>query len=329
MRVLSLLAICVIQLSDFRAGSTALQGEFVRAGAKRLSLTKHRLGETLYWAKATALLQLPQGNLRYSKAIPYATQTARRELLRMLEQNLPDETFAELSKLPGAEGSDRIVQEELVFSGWKALCEAHGPVFFEKSPHHLHQQSSLKLMLQARERLPEISFRFIGLVRNPLDTLYSMWSRWRYVPELQESEWIRAYKNLRWFQQQAGDSLKIVRYEDLTADADCLAELLDFCGLPGENVDSQLHQEAREKWRDDKFFGFQPAQQTLDLARSYGYRADALRNERHPLWLPYRTWHRALRTGRERLAQLRGRGRKPANSELSTEAESKELVGQR
>lgn len=310
---------CVIQLSDFRAGSTALQGEFVRAGANRLSWTPHKEAETLYWIKAAAALGMEQVPMRYSRSIPYEQANARRELARLLEHNLPE------GAAEGLSGSGNLTAEQLeefVFAGWRALCEAHGPVFFEKSPHHLHQRSSLKLMLQARERLPEISFRFIGLVRNPLDTLYSMWSRWRYVPELQEPEWIRAYKNLRWFQQQAGDSLKIVRYEDLTADAACLAELLEFCGLPAENVDSQLHQQAREKWRDDKFFGFQPAQQTLDLARSYGYQADALRNERHPLWLPYRTWHRALRTGRERLAKLRGRGRKPAYPETATAVES-------
>lgn len=183
-------AISITLLSDKSSGSSALQREFAHhSGVHHITETPHNEYETLYWLKAAALLGLPLASMRYSNVLPMRSDAARKAIVQLVSGNTAGWTSS-----PG--------DEALVFGGWEALCRSCGPVFFEKSPHHVHQRSALSLMLQAIERLPEISFRFIGLVRNPMDTLYSMWSRWRYVPEQRQDEWVRAYRNLLWFQEQ-------------------------------------------------------------------------------------------------------------------------------
>ena len=97
------------------------------------------------------------------------------------------------------------------------MCRQFGPVFVEKSPHHLHQWAALDLLLEAVRLLPETDFRFVGLVRSPMDVLYSMWRRWRTDPEYFQHHWRLAYENLLRFKQHADGQLLMVRYEDLAA----------------------------------------------------------------------------------------------------------------
>jgi len=105
-------------------------------------------------------------------------------------------------------------KDSLVFEGWHSLCKKYEPVLFEKSPHHLHYWSALDLMNQCQTRLPEIEFFFIGLIRNPMDTIYSMWRSWRLIPEKRQFEWLRAYQNLVKFKEIAGGRPRVFRYEN-------------------------------------------------------------------------------------------------------------------
>ena len=86
--------------------------------------------------------------------------------------------------------------KELVFDGWAKLCQRYAPVFIEKSPHHLYQWSSILLIVECMEKLTDVEFLIIGLIRNPMDTIYSMWDRWRSRPEHIQFEWLLAYQNL-------------------------------------------------------------------------------------------------------------------------------------
>jgi hypothetical protein len=76
-----------------------------------------------------------------------------------------------------------------------------------------------------------VGARHIGLTRNPIDTLYSMWCRWRAPPEQQRYEWLRAYQNLARFQSLAKDRLRIIRYEELVSDDDAIKGLCAFVGI--------------------------------------------------------------------------------------------------
>ena len=192
---------CLFLLSDKSSGSSMFQRELERhPDVHTLPHTPHHEQETLYWIKASAALGQPQVPFVRS-VLPYTQLEGRRLIDELLADNL-GEPFP-------------VEAERDVFEGWRRLCERHGPVLFEKSPHHLHQWSSLELMAQCRDEIPEVEFYYVGLVRNPLDTLYSMWSRWRIRPEQAQYEWLRAYRNLQRFRNLVGDRLLVVRYEDL------------------------------------------------------------------------------------------------------------------
>ena len=81
-------------------------------------------------------------------------------------------------------------------------------------------------MLQAEKRMPEIDFRFVGLVRNPMDVLYSAWTRWRTRPETLQHHWSLAYENLANLRGHVGSRLFVVRYEDLASKSGTAEALL-------------------------------------------------------------------------------------------------------
>ncbi|MGI8515483.1 MAG: sulfotransferase family protein, partial [Acidimicrobiia bacterium] len=169
----------------------------------------------------------------------------------------------------------------LVFGGGGALPGAHRPVFLEKSPHHLHYRAALSLMLEAESQQPDLAFRFIGLVRDPMDTIYSMWNRWRVPPERSQHDWVRAYQNLLWLQTQVGERMLLVRYEDLVSEP---AHLQEICALVGIEVvagmGSSFSPASVGAWRKDKRFGFQPASEVNALASTLGYPTTELATSR-------------------------------------------------
>lgn len=267
---------CILLLSEKSSGSSACQNFLSRfAGARVVARTRHFESETLYWVKAAALLGMPQMNMLNSE-VPFGREKAKADLITLLTDNLEN-----YSPPP----DDR----DLVFDGWRLLCERYGPVFLEKSPHHLCQWSALELIVECIERTKDVDFLLLGLIRNPMDTIYSQFKRWRASPEKLQYQWLTAYRNLLRLKDIVGEQVVIVRYEDVVTSVEYLAPVLEFCGVTVEEMDRDyLHDRSVAKWRGDGFFGFALADEVVELAKQYGYRNDEMANRRNVLWPLYR-----------------------------------------
>lgn len=285
---------CVIVLSTKSSGSSAIQrliGSL--AGARHVRHTRHRESETLYWTKAASVLGRPQIKMLDSE-VPIPARRARRELVSFLRKNTHD------FRIPAD-------PRDMIFLGWEQLCESHRPVFLEKSPHHLVQWSALELMLECEERLDSTEFLYIGLIRNPMDVLYSAWSRWRTFPEEAQFEWELAYRNLQRLREQLKDRLVVVRYEDMVSDLDALDPVIRFVGATRDQVPADyLHARSISKWKDDRDYGFKLAPSVREMARAFGYTAAEIHNPENPGWGTFRTRaRRAYRTRQVLLTPIR------------------------
>lgn len=263
---------CVIILSNKSSGSSILQ-RFITESSEARSIrhTRHFENETLYWTKAASVLGLPQLDMPDSE-VPLPRIKARRELEQLLSTNIDRYTVPK-------------DDHELVFGGWEKLCKTYAPALLEKSPHHLYQKSVLELILEAARRTPNVDFHLVGLVRNPMSTLYSAWSRWRSPPEVQQKVWLTAYQNLLDLKAQAGEIVSIIRYEDLVTDPSVLKPVFDFLEVPSASVERRsLHNRSLERWQKDKHYGFRPSAELLALAGRYGYLEESLSNSTYPLW---------------------------------------------
>lgn len=254
-------ATCVVILSDKSSGSSILQSE-LRAHPliNGVSRTPHQEGETLYWNKAVALLGGRQERMLDSTALPMSTAEARRAIVQLCTDNLADfPTPAD--------------DHDLVFRGWRALVLAGRPVFLEKSPHHLHYRAALDLLLEAEQSSPDFAYRYIGLVRDPVDTLHSMWSRWRVPPDPRQKEWVRAYRNLADFQARSSENFRLVRYEDLASKpASVLADLCRFVGVDESPLlGGKVTNDSVGAGHRDADFGFAPSPEMIELAERFGY----------------------------------------------------------
>jgi hypothetical protein len=255
----------------------------------------HNENETLYWSKAAAVLDLPQPPMIDSSILPMSRTVARAALERLLHDNLDD---------PGPTPETAQSLNE----AWHQLTVAYGPVFLEKSPHHLHSRPVLELLLDAQRELTDVEFRFVGLVRNPIDTMYSMWKRWKTVPETREREWCRTYENLLWLEAAAPDTTQTVRYEDLIADPQSMSSLLDFIGVDAEpQVGAELHGASLQSWRADSGFGYQPGHEVRRLATRFGYSESDLNNTGNRTWPVRRTAASTARRARTWVGTLRKR----------------------
>ena len=260
---------CLVILSEKSSGSSALQDFLTSfAGVNHVDFTRHAERETLYWVKAASILGLPQLDMVDSE-VPIPADVARRDLKEFLGRNIA-----------GYRSSDDDL--ELVFEGWYGLCREFGPVFVEKSPHHLCQESALRLLRRAMEGDPATEYLLVGLVRNPLDTLYSQYRRWRSRPEDVEKQWVAAYRNLERLQVELGDQVVVVRYEDLPT-LDGMGPVLDFCGIePGIAV--PFHDSSHSRWQSDDSFGFVLGPEASALAARFHYPAEGLAGQRRRWW---------------------------------------------
>lgn len=271
----------LIVLSEKSSGSSALQNLLSSVGdVRHVRRTRHYENETLYWTKAASVLEMPQLDMVDSE-VPISRARARADLVTMLEENLDGYT-------PPAD--DR----ELIMGGWERLCERYSPVFLEKSPHHLCQQSALELILQCTRELAEVDFMLLGLVRNPMDTIYSQYRRWKSRPEKVEQQWLVAYRNLLRLRDTAGVPLVIVRYEDMIGSLAPLQPVLDFCGCSQQDLDpGYFHRGSVAKWKRDPLFGFVPSAELVELAGHYGYDSSQLDNTPNRFWPVIREFTRA------------------------------------
>jgi hypothetical protein len=268
--------VCVVILSCKSSGSSVLQNLLCKyAGAKHVVHTRHAQHETLYWTKAASILGREQCRIPGSE-VPIPPRKALNETCALLAANLPH-------FMPPADS------RELIFDGWRRLCHHFGPIFVEKSPHHLHQWAALELLLEAVRLLPEVEFRFIGLVRNPMDVLYSLWRRFRTDPVSFQHHWRNAYENLLHLEQHAAGQLLTLRYEQLAAHGDGARRVLEFLGQPPvPDAEQFVHGHSLQRWRKDPWFGFRLHPRIEQLAVSFGYGPDDLTNQSYPLWSLYR-----------------------------------------
>jgi hypothetical protein len=273
---------CLIILSEKSSGSTALQNLLTKFGdIKCVCKTRHFENETLYWTKAASILGLSQSKMLDSE-VPIHRRKAKRDLITVLQDNLDDYS-------PPADDN------ELIFDGWQRMCARYAPIFLEKSPHHLGQWSSLELIVQCIESTPGTDFLLIGLVRNPMDTIYSQFRRWRIRPEKLQYQWLVAYRNLSRLRDIVGERLVVIRYEDMVSSLSHLRTILDFCEVSVDNADhTYLHQASLLKWKRDKFFGFVLDDVVMQLAQDYGYQVEDLTNTSTPIWSAYREYMRAV-----------------------------------
>jgi hypothetical protein len=262
----------IIILSEKSSGSSALQNLLAEfADIRHVSTTRHFESETLYWIKAASILGKPQLEMVDSE-VPIKPKKARADLVRLLRDNLEDYTLPEEDK-------------KLVTQGWKRLCKRYSPIFVEKSPHHLCQWSAIELIVEHIHKVDDVDFLLIGLIRNPMATMYSQYRRWASPPERVERQWLVAYRNLQRLKAIMGDQLVIVRYKDIVSSLECLEPVFGFCGVtPSADAETYLHNEALGKWKHDRLFGFSLSDQTIELAEKYGYQRSELVNESYPLW---------------------------------------------
>ena len=272
----------ILLLSNKSSGSSAVQRLLAQAAdLKYVEKTRHFENESLYWTKAASVLDLPQQDMLDSE-VPIPPARARQDLIDLLRDNVP-------GYQPPT--GDR----DLIFEGWRQLSERYAPIFLEKSPHHLLQWSALSLIGEAMERLEgRVDFLLVGLVRNPLDTLYSAFRRWQTPPEKLQYEWLKAYTNLRQLEKQLGDRLVTVRYEDLTVSLAPLARVFDFCETAPDPHTAPLNRRSLLKWQQDPLFGFVLAPEVRRLAQSYGYTEAELTNHPSQIWPLYRDVSRSL-----------------------------------
>lgn len=272
---------CVIILSEKSSGSSACQNLLAKfANIQHVSKTRHFQNETLYWTKAASILGKPQLNMVDSE-IPIKREKARTELISLLKDNLDN-------YVP----PDR--DEELITEGWRLLCKKHSPIFLEKSPHHLCQWAAIELIIECTREIKDVDFLLIGLVRNPMDTIYSQYKNWKSSPQKVQEQWRIAYQNLLRLKEIMGSQLVIVRYEDMVSSIDYLEPVFNFCEVTASAADNTyLHQKSLQKWKNDVLFGFSLSDDTIELAEKFGYQRDELTNEAYLLWPVVRKLSRA------------------------------------
>jgi len=259
---------CISILSYKSSGSSACQyllSSFPEI--HHILETRHSFNETLFWTKASSVLGQSLQEM-IDTEVPFDQEKSRGELITLLENNV--QLFD-----PDSIANDN----ELVFKGWEQLVREHSPVFLEKSPHHLFQWSAIDLMLQGMNNLPEIDFLFIGLIRNPMDVLYSAWTRWGTPPETGQFEWLTAYQNLLDLREIVGNQLVIVRYEDVITDLSHLGPVFDFANVKEYHINEKyFHVKSLSKWKFDNSFVFELEEEVFELAMKFGYKTEELIN---------------------------------------------------
>lgn len=257
----------VLLLSEKSSGSTALQYELCKHPAVNLvRFTEHNDHETLYWLKAASLLQRPR--TEYSEGRPFfRVRSARRSITELLVRNV-------------AGYSPPTDDEALVSGGWDALCEEYRPVFFEKSPHHLQHWAALAPILGYIETTDH-DVRLLGLVRNPMSTIYSAWRRWLTPPESRQFIWAQSYRNLLLVEAMvAPGRFHLVRYEDLVINPhESMRTVCGFLDLDYHDyMGGDIHGRSLRNWDLDQEFALQLDANVMLVAQRYGYTTADLQN---------------------------------------------------
>ena len=264
-------------LSEKSSGSSFLFRSLNDAlGITSYPRTKHFESETLFWTKAASLLDKPQLSMLAS-AVPYDKDRARKELTEFLASNLPTNiTFN--------------TDEELVFNGWFELLKEFGPIFIEKSPHHLLQWNALALMLEFEKRFSDkVNCHYVCIARNPKDVFLSQFRRWNVSLKQLENQWLTTYMNWeRFLEQNSLSASKIfTRYEDLVAERPVvISKICNAIGADSIVRGSEKVRKSKSSKQSDSF-GYVFSESTVQLAKTMGYTASDLEHSRTLKWFVY------------------------------------------
>ena len=266
----------IILLSTKSSGSTAIQ-QYVTTNfnAKTIENTPHHENETLFWTKASSAVGLSQEKLHRS-IVPYSLSAGRDQLNSLLKINGIEFVFKDWSK-------------KEIFQAYYELIKKNKPIFFEKSPHHLRNFNNLELIFDCKEYLKEkVDFIIICLIRNPMDTIYSVWKRWHYDCSAFEDEWFNSYQNLKKLCNKMPESISIFQYEKLINNSTPLNDLLNQYGIlrTNQNQNFHLHRRSIQKWKKNSIFSHQLSSKTIELAKSFGYEEKDLMPNRYSLQWP-------------------------------------------
>jgi hypothetical protein len=267
-------------LSEKSSGSSFLFRSLKDAlSLKNYPKTHHFESETLYWTKAASLLKKPQIKMLAS-AVPYEEIRARNEIKAFLEKNLTQPLSYE-------------TDEELVFNGWYALVQEFGPVFIEKSPHHLLQWSALELMIEFERRFSDqVNCHYICIVRNPKDVFMSQLRRWNVSPERLENQWLITNFNwMRFSELPTTVSDKIlIRYEDLISDTkSTIKHICQKFGI-SESFHGNEVAKTSKSAKHNALFGYQFSASVVMVAKSQGYSANEVQGNTCYQWRIYRLY---------------------------------------
>lgn len=259
---------CYFILSTKSSGSSVLQRYLSALISARLPNSHHEQRETLFFTKAASVLGLPQVKLENSE-VPYGPHAAASQLQRFMEENV-------------RAWAHPLRTEDDFFAAWTAVVRSAPQDLVEKSPHHLYEDSVVRLMERYAESDPGVDVRFIGLVRNPLATLYSSWRRFGVRPPSEERHWRRAYRLLLDLQERKPHLVTIVTYEGLVRNPGHLAPLLTIEAPTPASV--TLHDGSVERWRQDETFAHHLSEETICLAERFGYSRDEMLNPLQAQW---------------------------------------------
>ena len=254
----------VILLSDKRSGSTYLEREICgHPAVSHVDYTPHSYFETHYWIMAARLLERPAQYFSGGKMPKnYGSKAAARKLLlKLVQDNVPDFNPPD---------DDRA----LVFSGWESLCDRFAnPVFFEKSPQHVHHWAALELMhewfLNTRFQV-----KFIFLYRNPMAVMYSARELFHTEPSRRQYGWAEGIRNAIAFREIVGERhFYTLSYESLVADSPgMLAQLWEFMGVPAVDGGGEaVRADSVDRWREDPGFGLELDDAVRRMAHYLGY----------------------------------------------------------
>lgn len=268
-------ATVVILLSDKRSGSTILEKELCKHTlVKHVNYTPHSYNETHFWLNAACTINTPKqlfSNIKRPNSYG-SQQTAKSLFSNLIKGNVPE---FELEHDDG----------EFIFSAWDALCQQYAkPVFFEKSPQHIHHWAALDLMLRWLEQCP-YRVRIIGLVRNPMAVMYSAKKLFYTDPEQRQFGWAEAYRNLLLVEKNLSkQQYKCIRYEELIKTPEStLMELCSFIGIDYEQgMGDEIHTDSQNAWRGAQDFSLQLHPSVKRVAQHFGYDGQTLFNPEKP-----------------------------------------------
>jgi hypothetical protein len=252
-------------LSSKSSGSSAMQHYLTfNYGAHFIPHSEHFEHESLFWTKAASILDLPQEPMYHSE-VPIPPSQAMDGLADLLKKNKIETTLSQQTR------------KEEFFELFFKLCKNTGFPVVEKSPHHLFNASNIQLILDFKEYIaPRADVVLIGLVRNPIDTVYSAWTRWRYDCRAFEHEWFATYDNLRELKKKRND-VAVFHYEEISRSTQKLDEFLECsCGLKKISDSYSFNEKSLHKWKRDGLFHYTLSEEVDKLARKLGYENEDL-----------------------------------------------------